>query len=128
MILLDTHTWLWLRSAPRLLSTRARTAIANDTLAVSAISCWEIATLSRLGRVELDRGVAEWISRAVAERPPVTVLGVSREVAVSAGELPSAFPGGPADRIIFATAAAQRCALVTKDRRLRSYSPASTVW
>jgi PIN domain nuclease of toxin-antitoxin system len=97
-------------------------------LAVSAISCWEIATLWRLGRIELDRDVATWVGRAVAEEPPVSVIGVSREIAVSAGELGSAFPGDPADRIIFATAAAQRCALVTKDRRLRSYSAALTVW
>lgn len=128
MIVLDTHVWLWFRSAPTLLAAGARDVIAGETLAVSSISCWEVATLSRLGKIELDRDIDAWIGRALAEAPSVSAIAVSREIAVAAGQLGSAFPGDPADRIIFATAVTQKCSLVTKDGRLQSYAPALTVW
>ena len=128
MILLDTHTLLWLRSDPGRLSNQARSLIAANDLAVSAISCWEIATLVRLERIELDRDVDAWIGRALSESPSISVVDLTRDIAVKAGNLDDTFPGDPADRIIFATASAQRCPLLTKDRRLRAFSPEQTVW
>lgn len=58
MILLDTHVWVrWLdpdaMPLPRGVIERIETA---DQLAVSAISCWEVAWLSRRGRLDLTLG------------------------------------------------------------------------
>ncbi len=51
-------------------------------------------------------------------------------VAAAAAALPASFPGDPADRIIYATAAERGWPLVTKDRRLRGHRHPRqvTVW
>ena len=128
MILLDTHAWLWLRSSPEKLSSQGRSFTLGEPLAVSAISCWEVATLSRLGRIKLDSSVDAWIGRALSGQPEISVVPVSRDIATNAGGLDEPFPGDPADRIIFTTAVVLKCSLLTKDRRLRDYSPAVAVW
>ncbi|MEY3867169.1 MAG: type II toxin-antitoxin system VapC family toxin [Microcoleaceae cyanobacterium] len=57
MILLDTHIWLWLLHDPSQLSETARMAIdteeAHNGLLVSAISVWEIAVKSSIGKLIL---------------------------------------------------------------------------
>ncbi|MFN2568876.1 MAG: type II toxin-antitoxin system VapC family toxin, partial [Candidatus Dormibacteria bacterium] len=121
MILIDTHAWLWFRSSPDRLPERARRLIQTEPLAVSTISCWEVATLVRLGRLGLDRDVNAWVVRALVEEPPVTAIPVSREIAVTAGGLRAPFPGDPADRLILSTAVALRCPLLTRDHRLRTH-------
>lgn len=128
MILLDTHVWLWLRSQPDRLPAHAHSLVQSDDPVVSAISCWEIATLERLGRIELDRDVETWIGRAISEPPAIRIVEVSRDIAIGAGRLDDTFPGDPADRIIYTTALSLRCLLLTKDRRLRSFAPMQTVW
>lgn len=128
MLLLDTHAWLWARSAPERLPSRARRLIESESLAVSVISCWEVATLARLKRVELDRDVEAWMARAIAEEPVISAIPVSREIATAAGGLAPPFPGDPADRIIVSTATAMGWPLLTRDRHLRTHAPAPTVW
>lgn len=51
-------------------------------------------------------------------------------MAAAAAALPASFPGDPADRIIYATAAERGWPLVTKDRRLRGHRHPRqvTVW
>lgn len=128
VIVLDTHAWVWLLSEPEQLSTAAREVISAEHPVLSAISCWELATLVRLGRLSLDRDTWAWVSHALRADPSVQVVGLGPEIAVAAGELGELFPGDPADRIIYATARALGCRLVTKDRRIRQFAPADTIW
>jgi PIN domain nuclease of toxin-antitoxin system len=130
VIVLDTHAWLWWVSDPDRLSATARAEIAAEqTVGVSTISVWEVATLHRRGRIELDRGLPEWVSRSLAERRIEAFLPPTLEIALTAAALDAdAFPGDPADRLIFATAHAGRGRLVTKDRRIRTFAPSETVW
>ncbi|MHB8295234.1 MAG: type II toxin-antitoxin system VapC family toxin [Acidimicrobiales bacterium] len=128
MILLDTHAWLWLRSDPDRLSVAARDAASREQTVVASISCWELVTLARLGRVSLDRDAGPWISHALAAQPAVEAIKLTTGIAVSAGELGGAFPGDPADRVIYATARSLGCRLVTKDRRIRRFAPDDTIW
>jgi PIN domain nuclease of toxin-antitoxin system len=58
----------------------------------------------------------------------VTALALTTDVAAAAGSLPDAFPGDAVDRIAYATAVSAGAQLVTKDRRLRTFDPARTVW
>jgi PIN domain nuclease of toxin-antitoxin system len=55
MILLDTHTWLWLLHDPTQLSDRAITAITeaenNNSILISTISVWEIAVKHSLNKL-----------------------------------------------------------------------------
>jgi PIN domain nuclease of toxin-antitoxin system len=75
----------------------------------------------------VEPDVATWVSRALAQER-VEPLPLDPEVAVAAGVLGSRLGGDPADRIIYATAAAVGAPLVTKDRRLRDFDPGLTLW
>ena len=53
MIVLDAHTWVWwVHGQKELTNTQAEIIEANeqDTIGVSAISCWEVALLRRPAR------------------------------------------------------------------------------
>lgn len=129
MILLDTHVWIWWAIGKRrALSRAAAEAIESAaSVRVSAWSCWEVATLVRHGKIALDRPTARWIADSQA-RGPLEVLPVDQRAAVAAGELPDEFPGDPADRAIYATAVTRALPLVTRDRRIRAFDPARTIW
>jgi PIN domain nuclease of toxin-antitoxin system len=128
LILLDTHTWLWWTGGLPGLSKRAAAEIERaDRIGVCTISCWEVATLVRLGRVKLGDEVRAWVRRALAV-DRVEALGLGSDTAVAAALLPDGFPGDPGDRIIYATARAYDAPLLTKDRRLRAYDRTRTLW
>ena len=72
------------------------------------------------GRVSLDRPVAAWVTDLLAgER--LAVAPLTPAIAVAAGALTD-FHGDPADRLIYASAAAGSVPLVTKDGRIRDYA------
>jgi PIN domain nuclease of toxin-antitoxin system len=129
VIVLDTHAWLWWRSAPERLSDTAREAIDEaPRMGVSTLSVWEIATLTARGRISLDREMRLWVRQALADAR-VESLAPSPEVAVAAGSLDAKrFPGDPADRLIYATARSVGGPLVTRDRTIRMFDPEGTLW
>ena len=129
MIVLDTHAWIWWLSEPERLSAAANQAIDRaQRVAISPISCWEIATKVTRGRLVLDRPLTLWMRQALAH-PRSMVAALSPEVATLAGELASdEIHGDPADRLIAATALVHEAPLVTKDARLRSIARLRTVW
>ena len=122
-LLLDTHVLLWWQARSRKLSRRARAEIeAADALLVSAITCWEVATLLAHGRFALDRTIDEWLADMEAE-PRVEVVPLSARAAIQALSLDRAgFHGDPADRLIYATAAEQMVPLITADERMRAFA------
>jgi PIN domain nuclease of toxin-antitoxin system len=121
--LLDTHVLLWWLSGGSRLSAEASRVIETaDRLLVSPISCWEIGTLARSGRIVLDRPIASWIARVFEDRRHA-VAQLTPEAAGWAGSLDDAsFPGDPADRLIYSTAREHRVPLISKDARLRDYA------
>jgi len=128
LILLDTHVWLWWVAGIPELSSRARAEVDRaDRIGVCSISCWELAMLVRLGRVELDREVRSWIGLALAD-DRIEPIALDPEIATAAGSLNADLPGDPVDRIVYATARALGAPLVTKDRRLRAYDRGLAVW
>ncbi len=122
-VLLDTHTVLWWQAEPRRLSGDAERTIENATsLMVSPLTCWEISTLARRGRIALDREPRAWIDKLL-RMPRVSLAPLTSEAAVWAGQLDRAtFPGDPIDRLIYASAHDLRIPLVTKDEQLRAYA------
>ncbi len=122
MIVLDTHIWLWWVDGGVKLPADYRAFIQSEEpngLGVSAISCWEVAKLVQLGRLQLGCPVERWL--ALALQPPVQLLPLSPEVAVAATQLPGNFHRDPADQIIVATARWFACPLVTLDGLIRAY-------
>jgi PIN domain nuclease of toxin-antitoxin system len=129
LIVLDTHAWLWWLDAPDRLSDAASKAIDSASrIGVSTLSAWEIATLTRRGRISLDREVGLWVRQALAHER-VESLAPDHEVAVAAGLLDARrFPGDPVDRLIYATALAARAHLVTRDTAINAFDPELTIW
>lgn len=127
-VLLDTHAAHWWSAEPARLSPAAAGAIdAADELAVSAISWYELAWLAKHERIELTRPVRTWLGEMAHD---VRTVGITPAIADTAAALSSAFPGDPADRIIYATAIEFGWTLLTKDRALRSHRHPSeiTLW
>jgi PIN domain nuclease of toxin-antitoxin system len=126
LIVLDTHAWIWLASDPKRLSRRAANEIQRaKRIAISAISLWETAMLVRKGRIELDRGLLEWVEGAL-DSTKAEILPLTPAVAAVGSELE--LHGDPGDRIIAATALLAAATLVTKDEHLRRYDALKTVW
>jgi len=126
VILLDTHVAIWLRSEPERLSSAATAAIrAADEVAVSDTTFWEIAMLTRKGRLGPEPSLAE---RLHVLATTTTALPIGPGVATALGLLPDDFPAkDPADQIIYATARAHEVPLVSADERLRSHDP-EVIW
>lgn len=128
-VVLDTHAWIWWTALEQQLGDHAKRAIAEaDSIAISAISVWEVVMLERKGRISFDRQPAEWVRHALA-RPGMEAIPVDPPIAVTAAALDGeGAPTDPADRMIYATARSLGATLVTKDRVLREFDPRGTVW
>ena len=119
--LLDTHVLVWWQAGGERLSSDARRAIEGaDRLLVSPLTCWEVATLARLGRLVLDRPATIWVQDLLQD-PRIVAAPLGPDAAAWAGALGSDFPGDPIDRLLYATARDLRVPLITKDERLREY-------
>ena len=119
MILLDTHAVVWLANDDPTLGKQscsmALAARAENQLAISAISFWEIALLVAKDRLELHARPAEL--RADLLDTGVVELPLTGDIAMLAVELED-LHGDPADRFIAATAIAHGATLITADARL----------
>jgi PIN domain nuclease of toxin-antitoxin system len=62
-----------------------------------------------------------WLDAALAEPGPI-VEPLSARVAIESCELPGAFHGDPADRMIVATARVTNATLMSRDRRILDYA------
>ncbi len=126
VILLDTHTLLWVASDPGKLSQNASQAIRKSSgrIAISAITLWEIAWLATNRRLDIN-GTVEALWRELhRERRS----GRSRRKLLCLQISPSSYLGDPCDRLIGATALAEGMALVTKDRNIRNSRQVKTIW
>jgi PIN domain nuclease of toxin-antitoxin system len=130
VIVLDTHAWLWWLSDPVRIPARTRAridaALDDGSLAVSAISAWEVAMLVSKGRLELAMPVDDLVT-ACEKLPGFAFLPLTARVAVSAAHLAPLHPD-PADRFIAATTLGENATLVTKDERLLASDLVRTDW
>jgi PIN domain nuclease of toxin-antitoxin system len=127
LVLLDTHTWVWLLNGDPKLNPKAVKAIERslsaEAVLLSAISPWEVAMLVSKGRLTLDRDVGEWIDTAVSI-PGIRLEPISPEIAVASTRLPGNIHPDPADRLIAATARHLGALLITDDQLLLDYGAA----
>ena len=122
ILLLDTHALVWWQAGGDRLSPAARHAIeVADSVLVSPLTLWEVATLHRRGRLQLDRDPLDW-ARDLLRTPGIDEAPLTPAAATWAGTLDDRFPGDPIDRLLFATARDLRVPIVTKDERLHVYA------
>lgn len=118
-VVLDSHVVQWWSAEPDRISDAAGRAISEaDELAVADISWFELAWLARNERIVLTIPLNAWLHQLVGQ---LQTLPVTPAIAATAVNLPSSFPGDPADRLIYATAIEHGWRLITKDERLRSH-------
>jgi PIN domain nuclease of toxin-antitoxin system len=119
-LLLDTHVWLWLQTAPERLGA-ALPAVedpANELL-LSAASAWEIAIKWQLGKLPLPEPPATYLADRMATSG-VRALPVSHAHAAAVAELPR-HHSDPFDRLLLTQAGAEGATLVTADTALDPY-------
>src|SRR5262245_6842117 len=93
VILLDTHIWVaWVAGNPQLTATQRACVESHEKtgLGVSVISCWEVAKLVELKRLELRCPIAKWIEQALAY-PGIRLLYLTPRIAVESTQLPAPF-------------------------------------
>lgn len=118
-VLLDSHIVHWWSAEPHHLSKPAARAIeAADELAVNSITWFELAWLAHHDRITLSVPVRSWLEGLAQD---IRTIATTPAIADAAAALSTAFPGDPADRLIYATAVESGWRLVTKDRRLRDH-------
>ena len=118
MILLDTHCAIWFTTDSglgRRSQAIADEALADDRLAVSVISFWEISMLVAKGRLRSVDSASKL--REVVLNSGINEIPLTGDIAILAGNLES-LHGDPADRFIVATAIAHEATLMTADARL----------
>lgn len=116
-ILLDTHTLLWLVSCPDEVAFDVRQMLADPQrkVAVSAVSAWEIAIKTRLGRLEGELLLAAWSD--IMASMTVTELAIEAADGIMAGALPWDHRD-PFDRMIVAQAARRGLTIATRDAHI----------
>jgi PIN domain nuclease of toxin-antitoxin system len=118
-LVLDTHVLHWWSAEQKRVSRAAAQAISDaDELVVADISWYELAALAQRERIRVTVPIGAWLQRLSRL---VRTVPISTDIATAAAALPTSFPGDPADRLIFATAAQNGWRLVSKDQALRDY-------
>jgi PIN domain nuclease of toxin-antitoxin system len=97
VILLDTHIWFWwVQDVDRLSDAQRKQlqAAEADGLAVSVISCWEIAMLVAKQRLVLSDPVEDWLKQAL-NYPGIRRLQLTPKIALELTRLPRGFSRRP---------------------------------
>ena len=115
-LLLDTHVWLWWQADDRRLAKAARSVIAHAAdVYISAVSAWEMAIKSALGKLTAPEDIAEAVEAGGFRELPVHFRHVA-----ALHELP-VHHRDPFDRLLLAQALVDGLTLVTADSALAAY-------
>jgi PIN domain nuclease of toxin-antitoxin system len=115
-LLLDTHVLLWWQRDDRRLNRLAREAIATaDIVWVSAVSGWEVAIKSALGRLRLAEPLAVLLAADDFTELPVRLAHTAQLEQLAPHHT------DPFDRLLVAQALAERATVVSHDRSLEPY-------
>lgn len=115
-LLLDTHVILWWQRDDRRLGRAARRAIAEaDVVWVSAVSGWEVAIKTGLGRLRLDEPFSALLAADDFTELPMTLAHASRLQGLPAHH------SDPFDRMLVAQAITERAVIVSHDRTFEPY-------
>lgn len=120
--LADTHVAVWWlfddarlpRSHRRVLE---RAEAEGRSVALSAMSLWEIAKLTQRGRLRMSQSLDVCLDE-LESATCFTILPLTARIAAESTRLGAEFPTDPADQIIAATARCHGLTLLTADARI----------
>ena len=121
MIILDTHIWLWwiANDLDSMGHKRVKMIENEDIVAVSAISCFEVAWLEHHNRISLPVSKEKWLDMAL-DGSGIILLPITPEIACKAVDL-SEHHSDPQDRIIIATSLIHNALLMSSDKKFVQY-------
>jgi PIN domain nuclease of toxin-antitoxin system len=121
--LLDTHTIIWFIEGDLTLSFYANDLIkdSKNEIAVSTVSLFEMAIKIKLGKLNIDGGLAEFIKKIKAQR--IDILSI-KETHLNYYQNISLLDThkDPFDRLLIATAASENIPIITIDKQFINYS------
>lgn len=125
-VVLDTHTVLWLVSAPDTIESAALARLSDPgtKVWVSAASAWEIAIKNRLGRLDGEALLSAWAETLAAMS--AVELPIDSADAILAGRLLWSHRD-PFDRVIVAQALRRGFTIATRDTAIRTAALAPTM-
>ncbi len=114
-MLLDTHALIWWDEGKGLTAKAAAAVREADQVYVSAVSAWEVAIKTSLGRLRPRRTVSDAAAESGFEELPIRFRHSE-----ALGELPW-HHRDPFDRMLVAQALTEGLTLVTRDKVFRHY-------
>ena len=128
MILLDTHTAVWLASDQSKLSVDAKKELSlhSDNLHISVVSAWEISMLYRRKRLHLPIDPELYLDRMIKQHA-LNEVPLSRHIAQLSVRLPE-IHNDQFDRILIAMCQANEWTLLSKDSVIAKYPDIRVIW
>jgi PIN domain nuclease of toxin-antitoxin system len=128
MLLLDTHTFIWLASDRSQLPARLVELIASeaDGLFISSITATEAGLLSNARKINTYGPYGNFLFKNLT-RLGIHEIPVDVQIALASIQLP-AIHRDPFDRIIIATTQKHGMTILTKDRMIPTYPMVKAVW
>ncbi len=126
--LLDTHTLLWALAEPEKLSSQVRTILIEPSVfpKVSAVSLFEIATKTRIGKLSCPLSLLEnW--EFTLSRLGATLLPLHGSEAVRAGRWETKHRD-PFDRLLAAQAFENDLSLLSCDEAFHHFEGLKVIW
>ncbi len=128
MLLLDTHTFIWLASDRDRLSGKVIQMISDDPagLFISSITALELGLLSKAGKIDTFGSVEDFLFKNL-RLFGIHEIPIDLEIALASTQLPP-IHRDPFDRIMIATAQKHKMAVLTKDRVIPAYPNVKAIW
>jgi PIN domain nuclease of toxin-antitoxin system len=126
-LLLDTHTFLWWDLEPARLSPRALVLCQDpgNQLVLSVASVWEMEIKAQLGKLRLDKPLAEMI-REQQRMNGIEILPILLAHALAVETLPMIYKD-PFDRLLIAQARVEAIPVISRDENFAAY-PVEVEW
>lgn len=120
--LLDTHALLWALAQPSKLSVKVRRIIEDgeNAVFVSAISFWEVALKSSIGKFDLN-GLSVSDIRNAAVASDFQFLDLTTEVCATFNLLEAQHHKDPFDRMLIWQSISENYTLLTNDAQIKKY-------
>ena len=125
--LIDSIIWLWSVGPIDKINREGLAILENgdEELYFSAVSSWEIAIKTRLGKYTLPETPDRYVPKRLSEQG-ILSLSVSQRQALRVYELPF-HHRDPFDRLLIAQAMEEKMAILTADRVFEKYA-VEVVW
>lgn len=120
-LLLDTHAFIWLDTAPEKLSATAQRACldVDNTLYLSVTSVWEMLIKQRLGKLTLNIPLEDMLN-VQQDTNQLRILPINLKHVLAIQDLPL-HHNDPFDRLLIAQAKVENAQLVTADGQIGQY-------